>query len=135
MFHVSKQETGKILQPFRKLWFFANLCYEGYRNSDEVQSKDCHLDQCQSGRISVQDVTRKARASGVDDKLFLDRYAAAVTLNGEVVNAANATTQGFGIWRMTEVQFSSIITRKSRTDQSHISDDLVSNVNVCYRCF
>ena len=103
---------------------------DGYQNMDELQSKDCQLSQCQKGRLLVQDLTKKARVSGVDDKLFLDRYAAAVTLNGEMLNAFNASSQGFGIWRMTEMQYSTILTKRTLTNESYISDDIISNVNV-----
>ena len=48
----------------------------------------------------------------LEDNLFLDRYAHSVTDHGKIVNV-NATGEiGYGIWRLTEVEFDQIFSNK-----------------------
>ena len=65
--------------------------------------------QCQTGLNVVTETARSLRKRlDLEDNLFLDRYAHSVTDHGEIVNV-NATVEiGYGIWRLTEVEFDQI---------------------------
>ena len=62
--------------------------------------------------MGINVVTETARSLrerlDLEDNLFLDRYAHSVTDHGQIVNV-NATEEiGYGIWRLTEVEFDTI---------------------------
>ena len=82
--------------------------------------------------------TEKAFSAGIKDNLFLRRYAASVTSNGETVNVEDATSTGFGAWRLTEDQYDEIITngnsnRRSNVRSDDITANLIHNANVSFK--
>ena len=91
----------------------------GYPNS-QIESRVCENEACVMGVTLVYEVAQKLREEGIEDNLFLNRYAASVTDFGRQVNANG--TDGFGIWRLTEADLSNIIAYKS--------DQLMDNINV-----
>ena len=58
------------------------------------------------------------------------RYAASVTKNGETVNAENATSEGYGVWRLTEDQYADIIANSGIGENGKVTASLITNVNV-----
>jgi len=83
----------------------------GYIDGDENEIQSCNMVDCLSGSGMVQDTATELRDAGFEDNLFLNRYAAAVTLNGEVVNPAGAPDVGFGAWRLTKEQISQTVSQ------------------------
>merc|ERR1712147_136304 len=81
----------------------------------------------------VTSETAKAQEAGVEDNLFLGRYAQSVTLSGETVNAENSDSIGYGTWRMTDAQFTEILPVTNVVKRvNSITNNLISNVNfVC----
>ena len=110
-----------------------SLC-TGYKGSDEIQVKSCSPGKCTSGLNMVDDVTEKALRAGVDDNLFLSRYARAVTLNGEIINDKDDNDKemiGYGAWRLTKEQFETVLRgSKSQVHTGSISNNFSSNYEV-----
>ena len=50
----------------------------------------------------------------LEDNLFLDRYAESVTMNGQQINAPNATEMGYGIWRLTQRDIEKLIAKPAQ---------------------
>ena len=48
---------------------------EGYKGEDEIEIRTCNPSICLSGEVMVNTETEKARDAGVEDSLFLSRYA------------------------------------------------------------
>ena len=76
---------------------------------DAFEVTPCNEGQCQTGLRVVTETARNLRERlDLEDNLFLDRYAHSVTNHGQIVNV-NATVEiGYGIWRLTEVEFDEI---------------------------
>ena len=106
---------------------------DGYTGSDGLDVQECQLVVCTSGAEMVTSETAKAQEAGVEDNLFLGRYAQSVTLNGETVNAENSDSIGYGTWRMTDAQFTEILPMTNVVKRiNSITNNLISNVNVSY---
>ena len=105
----------------------SSLC-SGYKGSDEIEVQTCLPDQCTSGLDMVNDLTEKALTANVDDKLFLNRYVQAVTLNGEVINDKDV---GYGAWRLTKAQFDRVLKgSRNLAYSTTITNNLSSNYKV-----
>ena len=102
------------------------------RNSFQVEINSCSERSCTSGKLIVDEMTSLANEKGVEHNLFLNRYPEAVTNNGEIINANDSATTGYGIWRVTETQFDMMLS-SSTFSKADISDDLVANYNVRLR--
>ena len=58
----------------------------------------------------VAEIARLLRENlNLDDNLFLNRYAQAVTDNGMSINLNSSEVIGFGVWRLTEDDFLQIL--------------------------
>ena len=81
---------------------------------DAVEVTPCNEGYCQTGLRVVTETARNLRERlDLEDNLFLDRYAHSVTNHGEIINK-NATVEiGYGIWRLTEVEFDTIFLNKT----------------------
>merc|ERR1711935_158865 len=102
---------------------------DGYVGSDELEVQDCTLKVCITGDNMVMEETDKAVEAGIEDNLFLSRYAQAVTLNGEQINPDDSNSIGYGTWRLTGDQLNEILPSSFKRSGS-ITDNLTSNVNL-----
>ena len=110
-----------------------SLVCEGYTGSDELDVKECKLETCTSGDGMVTSETSKAHEACVEDNLFLSRYAQSVTLNGEIINANNSDSVGYGTWRMTTAQLNETLTSPATLVNSDcLTNNLITNVNVSF---
>ena len=76
---------------------------------DAVEVTPCNEGYCQTGLRVVTETARKLREQlDLEDNLFLDRYAHSVTNHGDIVNVNATVETGYGIWRLTEVEFDEI---------------------------
>ena len=96
----------------------------------DFQVLSCDEGKCFTGVEMVDIETDKAFNAGVEDNLFLRRYAASVTKNGETVNAENATSEGYGVWRLTEDQYADIIANSGIGENGKVTASLITNVDV-----
>ena len=106
---------------------------DGYVGSDELEVQDCTLEVCITGDNMVMEETDKAVEAGIEDNLFLSRYAQAVTLNGEQINPDNSSSKGYGTWRLTSDQLNEVLPSSelsSARSVVSITNNLISNVNV-----
>ena len=100
-------------------------------DTEDFQVKSCFRDACLTGKVMVSNETEKAVTAGVEDYLFLRRYAQAVTNNGENVNTEDVENVGYGAWRLTSNDFDEILRSESRDLRANtISLSLVFNFNV-----
>ena len=58
----------------------------------------------------------------LEDNLFLDRYAEAVTMNGRQINAPDATETGYGIWRLTQRDIEKLIAKPAQNTRFLFKD-------------
>ena len=100
-----------------------SLHCDGYPNG-QIESARCIHEDCATGMSLVYAITKQLRQKGVEDFLFLNRYAAAVTDFGNVINANGSDTVGYGLWRLTETNLGSLLVY--RTTQ------LEDNINVSF---
>ena len=76
---------------------------------DAVEVTPCNEGQCQTGLRVVTETAKNLRERlDLEDNLFLDRYAHSVTNHGEIINNLTTEEIGYGIWRLTEVEFDTI---------------------------
>ena len=81
---------------------------------DAVEVTPCNEGYCQTGLRVVTETARKLREQlDLEDNLFLDRYAHSVTNHGDIVNVNATVETGYGIWRLTEVEFDTIFLNKT----------------------
>ena len=73
----------------------------------------------------MYDTTQNLRIYGLEDHLFLNRYAHSITNFGEVINADTSSDFGFGIWRLTEKDLLAVISAKSNDFESNLSVSLI----------
>ena len=94
-------------------------CHE-YQTS-QIQADPCKSEDCVSGQTLIYDTTSNLRMNGVEDNLFLNRYARSVTDFGKTINADTSDDVGFGIWRLTEKDLLTVISTKSDDFESNLS--------------
>ena len=83
-----------------------NQSNETQCEGDAVDVSICNEGQCKVGKEIVAEIARLLREKlNLDDYLFLNRYAQAVTDNGMSINLNSSEEIGFGVWRLTEDDF------------------------------
>jgi len=83
----------------------------------------------------VTNQAAEVRSAGVEDNLFLNRYAQSVTLNGEKIKQTDETT-GYGCWRLRSDQFDEIVSKvptvlerkRKRRAVNAITSNILSNL-------
>jgi len=101
---------------------------DGYPQQS-VEVEPCLVEQCKEGRDIVKETAQNLRNYGIQDNLFLDRYAESVTRNGREI-PANMT----GIWAVKNedinqlLEMSSVSSRKRRAASKPLTSDVIVNI-------
>ena len=87
-----------------------NQSNETQCEGDAVDVSICNEGQCKVGKELVAEIARLLRQNlNLDDNLFLNRYAQAVTDNGMSINLNSSEEIGYGVWRLTQDDFLQIL--------------------------
>ena len=70
--------------------------------TEQIEVDDCFIESCVSGFNLVHSVSQSLRVKGIEDNLFLNRYAHRVTDFGTIINQNDSNKDGYGIWRLTD---------------------------------
>ena len=68
------------------------------------------------------------RTINLKDNLFLDRYAQSVTDNGNNINLNNTSVPGYGVWRLTENDFSRMMNATQAKNMFNTSSNVTTNL-------